>query len=311
VDYEIPLVAGANDFRAVAVGWGQLWSQPARASLEARAAEPAPPTLRLTAVGVNEYSNPRFNLNYAVADAVSVAEVLGERAQPVFERVRERVLLNAEAGRRAVLDGLAALSEGDKSDAAVVFLSGHARTVGADWYFLPHELRYLADDQHVREVGISGQELTERLIESPAQRILVIIDTCQAGAFIGDMGEFGQRRALRELRERTGVFVIAATRADQLAPEYRRLGHGLLTYVLLRGLGPGDDGRLEADRKPADGVLTVTELQTYVEREVPLVAHELDARLRSPADGRGDFTDRVPVTPVGLALGEDFALARP
>ncbi len=310
VTLRVPLTAGENRFRAVAVGWGRLWSEPARAALTARAAAPPEASLRLNAVGVNRYSNPRLNLNYAVADARGVAEVLTERAGPLFARVDRNLLLDGEASRDAVLGRLDALRDSGKRDAAVVFLSGHGRTVGEDWYYLPHDLEYLRDDAHVRDVGISGGELTERLIATPAQRILVIIDTCQAGAFIGDLNTFGQRRALRELRERTGVFVIAATRADQLAPEYRRLGHGLLTYVLLRGMQPGDDGRLNADRNPADGELTVAELQTYVEDEVPLMAHELDAQLRSPVGSGADFTDRSPVTPVGLALGEAFALAR-
>jgi WD40 repeat protein len=310
VAHELPLVAGENRFRAVAVGWGRLWSAPARARLEARAVKTTPATLRLNAVGVNRYRNPRLNLNYAVADAKGVARLVGERAGPLFDDVHTRLLLDRDAHRRAVLDRLDALGDSGARDTAVVFLSGHGRTVGDDWYYLPHDLEYLGDDGHVRDVGISGTDLAKRLIASPAQRILVIIDTCQAGAFIGDLDALGQRRALRELRERTGVYVIAATRADQLAPEYRSLGHGLLTYVLLRGMRDGDGGRLLADTDPANGVLTVRELQRYVEREVPLMAHELDAKLRSPVSAGKDFTDRAPVTPVGLALGADFALAR-
>jgi len=310
VSYDVELLAGENDFRAVAVGWGQIWSEPAERTVSAEARRPETTALWLNAVGVNEYADPRFNLNYAVADAVSVAEVVGERAGPLFDEVKRSVLLDGEARRRAVLRELEEPAAGSAGDVAVVFLSGHARTVGTDWYFLPHELRDLRDAAHVRRVGIASDDLAEALVEIPAQRVLVIIDTCQAGAFIGDLDEFGQRRALRGLRQRTGVYVIAATRADQLAPEYRMLGHGLLTYVLLRGLAPGDAGGLEADRAPRDGTLTVSELQDYVEREVPLLAYELDNRLRSPAGGRGDYAQTVPVTPVGFALGEDFALAR-
>jgi hypothetical protein len=310
VRHALPLLAGENRFRAVAVGWGRLWSAPAHANLDVRDVATTPAALRLNAVGVNRYRNPRLNLNYAVADANGVARLVGERAAPLFDEVHKHLLLDRDARRRAVLARLDALGDIGPRDTAVVFLSGHGRTVGDEWYYLPHDLEYLGDDRHVQDVGISGTDLAKRLIASPAQRILVIIDTCQAGAFIGDLDAFGQRRALRELRERTGVYVIAATRADQLAPEYRSLGHGLLTYVLLRGMRAGDDGRLHADTDPSDGVLTVGELQSYVEREVPLMAHELDAKLRSPVRAGEDFTDRAPVTPVGLALGADFALAR-
>jgi uncharacterized caspase-like protein len=170
-------------------------------------------------------------------------------------------------------------------------------------------MRDLADDAHVREVGLSGDEIAEMLTEVPARNILVIMDSCQSGAVLGNFESFGQRRAMESLSDEAGVVVIAATRSDQLAPEYGFLGHGLMTYVLLQGV-QREGTRFAADLSPRDGRLTAGELKAYVESRAPELAAELDQRIEEIVGTRGAYSSRVPTTPVGLVLGEDFTVAR-
>lgn len=305
----LPSAPGENRIQAVARGWAAIDSVPVEVAVTApRGADGA---LRITGVGIDRYAGRSLRLNYAVADAQSVTDALSRRAGRAFADISRDVLTDKAARRDAVLASMEGLRTTRPADVAVIFLAGHARTVGGSWYFLPQELRDLANDAEVQRIGISGAELAEALVAAPAQRVVLIIDACQSGAVIGSFeAAFGQRRALQELKRQTGVAVIAATRADQLAKEYAVLRHGLLSYVVLEALSTGPDGGLRADRDPADGSTTAAELKAYVEGRAPELAAELDARIESESGPRGQFSQRVPITPVGLVAGANFALAR-
>ncbi|NBB70112.1 MAG: hypothetical protein GVY33_07280 [Alphaproteobacteria bacterium] len=308
VRFAVPAVAGANVLKAVARGPGAIDSSPVTARVTVAGGAPAP-RLGLAAVGIDDYRGRGMDLNYAVADARAVADTLPRRARAVFADADRTVVVDAEATRAGVLDAIARLEGTRPGDAAVLFLAGHGVPVDGEWHFVPHEVRDLRDTGAIRRRGISGDALAEGLVEVPARRLLLVVDSCYSGAILGDFDGFAQRRALHDLNRQSGVVVIAATRANQEAPEYPILGHGLLTSVLLRGLAPGDDGHPQADEAPADGRLTAVELKNFVERLVPEVALRLDQRLRGQG-GQGAFAASVPVTPVGLSLGADFTLAR-
>jgi len=303
-DFAVPAVAGQNAFRAVVRDSIGIDSDAAEAALSIGRA-PAPGRLHLTAIGIDRYANSALNLNYAVADANGIAETLPARGRGVFGGVERDLLLDGAATRAGIEGALARLGATAPEDAAVIFLAGHAQTVNDSWYFLSRDLTDPGDGRHIARVGLSGEALAAALTAVPARRILLVVDACYAGAILGPFERFAQRRALHGLKQQTGVVVIAATRADQQAPEFPILGHGLMTYVLLEGLKPGRGGRLQADQSPADGRLTARELQAFVEETVPGFAALLRART-----GRGDATpEEVPVTPVGLAWGVNFSLA--
>ncbi|MEM7529128.1 MAG: caspase family protein [Pseudomonadota bacterium] len=305
----LPAAPGENRIQAVARGAADIDSVPVEVAVDAPRAGIG--ALHVTGVGIDRYAGRALRLNYAVADARAVTEALSRRASGAFAGVNRTVLTDKEARRGALAEAFERLRATEPGDVAVIFLAGHARTVGERWYFLPQELTDLENTAEVSRVGISDAELAELLTAIPAQRVLLVIDACQSGAVIGSFeAAFGQRRALQELKRRTGVAVIAATRADQLAKEYALLRHGLLSYVVLEALGPGPGGRLMADRDPADGSTTAAELKAYVEARAPALAAELDARIEGESGPRGQFSQRVPVTPVGLVAGANFALAR-
>ncbi len=308
VSAEVPALAGANLLSAVARGWGDIDSLPAE--VEVAVAGAAAGRLQVAAVGIDRYAGPALRLNYAAADAKAVADGFERRGRAVFADVETSLLTDLAATRGAISAALDRLGDTAPADAVLLFLAGHARTVGDAWYFLPQELGDLEDLGQIARIGLSGDDLVDAITRIPARRLLLVVDACQSGAVLGAFEGFGQRRALQALSRATGIAVIAATRADQLAPEYSELGHGLLTYTLLEGLGARQAGRLPADTAPADGALTVGELKAYVEGRAPAVAAELDGRLPTQREARGEFSQRVPITPVGLLLGADFTISR-
>jgi len=145
------------------------------------------------------------------------------------------------------------------------------------------------------------------IISSPAQKILLAVDACQSGAVLNDFQTFTQRKTLQKLSEDSGVHILTATRADQLAPEYEILGHGLFTYTLLKGLDKRN-GIYNADRWPKDNNLTVGELKKYVLRYAPLLARKLNERSLAATAQRGSDDLEVLITPAQLTSGTDFKL---
>jgi uncharacterized caspase-like protein len=57
--------------------------------------------------------------------------------------------------------------------------------------------------------------------------------------------------------------VLASAGSEQFAIEFKSLGHGLFTYVLLDAIGGSADGA------PLDGKITIYELKSYLDDQVP------------------------------------------
>lgn len=300
----VPLASGLNTVRAVAAGWGGIESSSADLTLTMPDSRTASQMV-VSGVGINQYADSSLTLNYAVADAEGVVAAFHDSSGlEVSQRVRY-LHLNAEAERHELRAHLTQLQDTQPDDVVVLFLSGHARTVGADWYFLPAESVSLTNVEHVREVGVSAVELAEALTRIPAARLVLIIDACQSGAAIGAFENFAQRRAVAGLSRQTGVTVMAATRADQLAPEVEVLGHGIFTYTLLNGLHYNSLGFYNADNAPRDGTVMLGELRDYVEENVPMLAAALEKRME-PQLQRGALADRAPLTPALTDIEADF-----
>ena len=157
---------------------------------------------------------------------------------------------------------------------------------GDDWFFLPQEMTALDDDAQVRRIGLSAADLGEILTRVPARQIMLVIDACQSGAVVNRFQTFRQRRALADVGRQTGVHVLAASRADQVALEYPVLGAGLFTYTIRTAFQAGEDGYWNADQDPRDGAVTAQELRRYVETLAPLIALRLERGQRDPATGR-------------------------
>src|SRR5438105_1975506 len=99
LEEEIALVAGPNRLMAYAFNRDNVKSKDANLSLTGADSLKRAGTAWVIAVGVNEYTNPQYNLKYAVADAQSFAEELRRSQIQVahFDRVEVVPLLNENA----------------------------------------------------------------------------------------------------------------------------------------------------------------------------------------------------------------------
>lgn len=297
--YRTRLQSGGNTFEAAVSGWGNIRAKSGTISVSGGASG-AEPTLAVTSVGINEYADEDLLLNYAVADATAVAQTFYKDVGRKLPQRIKTLVLDENARGAGLREQLANLADYQPNDVLVMFLSGHGVAIGEDWYFLPQDAESLGNERHIKAIGISGKELADALTRAPAQKIFLAVDTCQSGAVLGSFETFIQRKALQQLSDDAGIHIMTATRADQLAPEYHQLKHGLFTFTMLKGL-TRKGSHYNADKWPRDGRLTVGELKRYVMKYSPVLAKMMEVRA-----GRAGV--KVLVSPAQLSGGHDFTL---
>ncbi|MEZ5426930.1 MAG: caspase family protein [Pyrinomonadaceae bacterium] len=144
-------------------------------------------------------------------------------------------------------------------DVFLVYLAGHATAIKsdqairesafADLYLYATSEAVTLDKQRLgnpseRAAMISSLELADWFNQSRAEKKVLILDTCAAGAAQADLtikltrnnGDGEQIKALDRLRERTGFYVLMGSASDAVSYEANRFRQGLLTYSLLEAM---------------------------------------------------------------------------
>ncbi|MCX6166160.1 MAG: hypothetical protein NTU73_15090, partial [Ignavibacteriae bacterium] len=100
---------------------------------------------------------------------------------------------------------------------------------------------------------ISSHELTDLILKIPVNKQVMMLDICGAGGFGGlvskeiamnevkpkDVPSSAQTRAIDRMKDRAGMFILAASTDDKSSYEASRYSQGLLTYSLLDGMRGG------------------------------------------------------------------------
>ena len=238
---------------------------PAVPRLATRAPAPQPSVLWLLSIGVSRYRQASFNLQFAAADAQSIASTLQRQGQgPLYRDVKTLVLTDEQVTRESILTSLDHfLGQAGPDDVAAIFVAGHGvqDQASGSYYFLP----FAATVQNLVSVGLRMSDFDEmvRVVRHNVRGVVVMLDTCHAGALrlsAPDLVAADDPAARMSAGE--GFFLLAATKPGEDSIEEPALGHGAFTYALLEGLQGGAD----AD---SDGMITVSDLFSYVARRVP------------------------------------------
>jgi WD40 repeat protein len=282
----LDLKQGRNEIEARALTPdGKLASAPVVQVIEVDDWHARPPALYGIAVGIDAYFDSALALNYAANDARTFKQTLESVGAPLFTKVDIRLLPDQDATISGITDAFHALAGiVDPNDVFVLYLSGHGFAEDGRYYFIPQELSY-TDHEALVKGSLSGEALIGLLTSIKAQKSLVILDTCFAGAALNTPQLFAmlprgleEKSAIDRLMRATGRAFLAATTDVDLALEGYK-GHGLYTYALLEGL------RGDADLKAAgnhDGNVTVDELSQYLEQRVPSLSLEAFKRTQVP-----------------------------
>lgn len=268
--FEVPVNPGALHFEALASSRWAIEGEADRLTLTVpgESVANAPPTLHVLAVGVDQYANPALRLNFATVDARAMAQWASGLKAP-FGEVRITEIYDRDATRDRIREALLQLQHVPASDTVLIYLAGHGENDGVRWFFLPTEFGSEISLRAVTRDGLSSETLRDQLLNIPARHVALIVDACKSGDLRRAFSAATDERYLEWVGRTAGIHLLAATDQEQLAVEIDALGHGALTYVLLRGL------ERYADQLPADASVMVKELYGYVGKILPALTQRL------------------------------------
>jgi TolB-like protein len=226
------------------------------------------PTLWVLAIGVSRYTEPGLVLRFAAADARAVAAALArQQGGPLYAAVKTEVLVDGAASRAGILRALDDFfGQAAPIDVGVLYMAGHGvrDEVMDGYYFLPS----IASAENPRIDGLDMDELNREvhLLHRNLRRLVVILDTCHAGAGTRSPAvHFGEDLAAR-LPPAEGLYILAAARSGENSREMSSYGHGAFTQALLDGI--------EGAAADPDGLIRVFGLASYAGRVVPEMTGE-------------------------------------
>ncbi|MCU0811316.1 MAG: caspase family protein, partial [Thiobacillaceae bacterium] len=229
-------------------------------------------TLYLLIIGVSQYPD-EWKLDLAEKDARDFHRHMVRQAGQLYGKAVPRLLINEQASREKILEGLRWLREtvGEK-DAGVVFMAGHGDRVGSAYYFIPGDPDVLpppSDFKTAQELEawkqrnapkrwVAGEEIARTLLGLRG-RSAFFIDTCHSGinARPGQSTHPDLTKALNEINEERGVMVFASSTGKELSQEDPAWGNGAFTKAIIEGIRGGADFR-------KDGLIRPSSLQSYV-----------------------------------------------
>ena len=279
--YNLKLTKGLNSLRAIAFnGDNTMQSSDALYEITATFQADTKPALYAVVIGINDYKNPKLQLNYAVADATLFSGSLKKGASGLFEKVHIKMLTTAEATTNEnIIKELKAMRSLNPDDLFVFYVASHG-TVDDGEYFLITSNVGSTRTEKLRADAVSQTVFKELIANIPATKKLIIIDTCNAGALGGAIQTamltrgMSEDTAMKVLSRAVGSTVLSASTSIQEALEGYN-GHGLFTYVLSEGLqGKADKGKT--------GYVRTTELADYVDNEVPILAEKIFKKAQYP-----------------------------
>jgi hypothetical protein len=190
------------------------------------------PKLILLAIGVSQYVDSRLSLNWADRDALAIEQAfLSQKGGLLYSDVLTRHLVNNEATKDNILDGLQWLNEqGSDDDFRMVFLSGHGDLTHDRYYFytVNHDPNKDPESRDLR-----SDALLERLV-SPKRKAVLLVDSCHSGAVTSGVN-FDQ--VLWQIKSQSrGLFTLSASNGSELSLESKDWQHGAFTKALLDAL---------------------------------------------------------------------------
>ena len=223
-------------------------------------------------IGINEYQNTR-DLKYAVNDARAFKDYLKDKVGIPDERIFYLANQDATKSRIESLLGTTIKRKASRVDTVMIFYAGHGAVEadpinpdgdGFEKYLLPHD----AHLQDLYSTSISMNDIRTIFTRIHADRLIFIADTCYSGASGGRTMMAAKTRAslsdkfYERISKGKGRVIISSCSANEISKEDDNLQHGVFSYYMLEGL----KGRADQD---GDGVITVSELFSYLSKKVP------------------------------------------
>ncbi|MEA5506052.1 caspase family protein [Halotia wernerae UHCC 0503] len=243
--------------------------------------------LWLLLVGVNQYQDQRLpSLRYSAVDCQGLAAALADATQG-FPHKEERIYHDFASQLPTLTTVRASLSQitaaAQPQDTILFYFSGHGILEPNS----QQAVLCLTDTQtdNLLNTSLSLQELLQLLGDSKAQTQLVWLDACHSGSltFRGarsnptvpplpnptpQMVEVLRQQA----KQSKGFYALLSCDTNQQSWEFPELGHGVVTYYLMRGL--------RGEAADAQGLIDADGLYRYVYHQTRQYIEQTNQQLR-------------------------------
>ena len=276
--FELLLVPGENEISVSAYSAGGIESIQKSVKVNYHGLQRTADCYVLS-VGINKYVNENLDLTYAKPDAQSFSAFMNSNGEKLFSHLFSVNLYDRDATRPKILEALEEFSKTmKKDDVFIFFYAGHGSTNDNSFYFITSEITGLYQQDRLKD-ALRVTELQEKFKSLPALKQVIFVDACQSGSSVEALAMRGatEEKALAQLSRSSGVHVLASSESDQQSAEIKSLGHGVFTYVLLEAL------KGKADGAPADSKITIYEIKSYIDDQVPEVSYNLIRHKQFPS----------------------------
>ncbi|WP_414622026.1 HEAT repeat domain-containing protein [Calothrix sp. CCY 0018] len=228
-------------------------------------------------IGVGECDEDKLSLPVTVKDIQALKSLLTDSNLCGYIDNNIRLLYNKTATKEKILENLNWLkqqAENDPEATILIYYSGHGCLDNSqNYYLIPHE----TDRADIPDTALSAETLNQALREIPAQRLLVIIDSCHAQGMATSKDDAGNNKrspipksftqtalpkTIIDDLKGTGRVVFTSSTGTQLSWIRSDREMSIYTYHLLEALqGAGN--------QPGDKTVKVSHLMNYLSKTVP------------------------------------------
>ena len=279
--YDVDMMNDLNEFRVKVVNYQKIESKPNTLNIEHKGEVISNVGLHVLAVGINQYQNSAYDLNYARTDANSFAEKLAGQGKTIYKSINKVEVYDTDATRENILTGFRSIiTKANPEDVFVFYYAGHGtldEEKNEEFYLVPTNVTQLyGDPAQLESKGISATELKDLLTQIKAQKQIILMDACHSGGAVKTfaMRGAGEEKAIVKLGRSSGVAVLASSGTQQFASEFEELKHGAFTYALIEAL----DGKADT----GDGFVTINEIKNFMEWRVPELTKEHSGKSQYP-----------------------------
>ncbi len=244
--------------------------------------------LYLISLGVSNYQQTQYNLNFARKDAEDIASFF-KKNNAIFDSVNVKTLMDEEVTLENINELKSFVKPAQENDVVILFAAGHGvLDVNLDYYFASNDMNF--DDPDKR--GIPYELFEEIMDITGSRKKVMFIDACHSGEidkdevvenFIAeeesgelifrgaqrsvknkyDINSFDLSRSLfADMRLNNGSTVVSSAGGAEFAIEGEQWNNGVFTFALLQGLADKN-----ADLND-DGIIMLSEIQSYIQVQV-------------------------------------------
>ena len=231
-------------------------------------------------IGIGNYKDRKIPpLQYTVADAQTMYNVLTSEKHGFFLKENVKILINEEASTPNIKKIFRSWlkKRARENDSVIVYFAGHGATEAGSSYWVTYD----SDIEDLYGTAISNDSISKMLNSIESKTLIAFLDSCYSAATINrgwHTRSLIEKDPFEEFKGE-GRVVITSSNGKQLSLEIQEYGHGVFTYFLIQGL----IGKADQD---LDGYITLDEIWDHVKSNVQNTAKKFGIHQTPIIDGR-------------------------